>query len=42
VAPFGGVVTVRVGAADDGATHALGGELAARILVAPGDYEAQA
>ena len=31
VAPFGGVITVRV---SDGATHALGGELAARILVA--------
>lgn len=33
VAPFGGVVTVRVGTEDD-ATHALGAELAARILVA--------
>ncbi len=42
VAPFGGVVTVRVGTADDGATHALGGELAAHILVTPDACEVEA
>src|SRR5207248_8204373 len=39
IAPFGGVLTVRVRAepAGDEATHALGIELAARILVTSGD-----
>lgn len=34
VAPFGGVVTVRVGGAE-GAVHALGGDLAKHVLIAP-------
>ena len=35
IAPFGGVVTVRVGAPNAEIVHAIGGELAERILVAP-------
>ncbi len=35
IAPFGGVVTVRVGWPDDERTHVIGGDLAERILVAP-------
>jgi DtxR family Mn-dependent transcriptional regulator len=35
VAPFGGVVTIRVGPAGDEVTHHIGEELARRILVAP-------
>lgn len=35
VAPFGGVITVCVGAGDTGAVQALGGDLAKHILVTP-------
>ena len=38
VAPYGGVVTLRVGA-EPGATHAIAGELAARVLVTAGAPE---
>jgi DtxR family Mn-dependent transcriptional regulator len=35
IAPFGGVVTVRVGAVSTAAVHALGGDLARHILITP-------
>jgi hypothetical protein len=35
IAPFGGVVTVCVGRGSTGAVHALGGDLAKHILIAP-------
>jgi Fe2+ transport system protein FeoA len=40
IAPFGGVVTVRVGEPGSERTQAIGGELADRILIAPLDQEA--
>lgn len=42
IAPFGGVVTVRIGEPGAEHTHAIGGELADRILVTPLDREATA
>lgn len=39
IAPYGGVVTVRVGPPGDEATHAIGEELARHILVTRGDTD---
>jgi DtxR family Mn-dependent transcriptional regulator len=41
IAPFGGVVTIKVGAAGVEVTRAIGGELAERILVDPRDDETE-
>lgn len=41
IAPFGGVVTVRVGAPNAEIVHAIGAELAERILAAPIGGEAE-